>query len=185
MRAFLVAAMVTLCSPAWAQASDPAVSTVANFDDALMASMHANGAPLQTAIGADFNVDVMAAFVVGPAWSGFSQSDQSSVTAALRRYLIARFADEFDSYTGEQFNVAANVEERGPDKLVHTQVVHQTGAPDHLDYRLRNYGGAWRIIDVYYNGVSQLTTQRADLASTPQTAAAIAARIDHATQALK
>jgi len=33
-----------------------------------------------------------------------------------------------------------------------------------VNYRLRQYSGAWKVIDVYYQGVSQLATERADFA---------------------
>ena len=37
-----------------------------------------------------------------------------------------------------------------------------SGAPVSLLYRLRGSGGAWKVIDVYYDGVSQLTLRRSD-----------------------
>lgn len=169
-------------------APDPAIATVDAFDSALLSTMKKDSADaLGAAIDAHFHVGAMAAFIVGPGWPQLSAADRAAVTAALRRYLIARFADEFDTFNGEKFQVDKAVMTRGPDKLVKTQVQSPNDKPAKIDYRLRAYGGAWRIIDVYYNGVSSLTTQRADFAATLKTggATALVARIDQATKALK
>jgi phospholipid transport system substrate-binding protein len=60
------------------------------------------------------------------------------------------------------------VDTRGPDKLVHTQLVSSSGSPVDLAYRMRQAsGGQWKVIDVYFNGsISQLSQQKADYAST-------------------
>ena len=40
-------------------------------------------------------------------------------------------------------------------------------APVTISYRMRENGGAWKIIDVFYNGsISQLTTRRSDFSAT-------------------
>lgn len=184
----VVAMAAQALAPAAAQSLDSAIATVTSIDDALMSSMRHAGGPDQvaSAIDADFNVSAMSEFIVGSAWAGMSASDRSAVTAAVRRYLIARLAHEFDTYSGEQFRVDSNVQARGPDRLVHTEVVTPGEDPTRLDYRLRAYVGTWRVIDIYYNGVSEVTTQRADLASTqPGGATAIIARIEQATRAIR
>ena len=38
----------------------------------------------------------------------------------------------------------------------------RSGAPTTLMYRMRDSGGGWKIIDVYYGAISQLTTRRSD-----------------------
>ena len=63
---------------------------------------------------------------------------------------------------------------RGPDKLVHTDLISGGGAPIDLTYRMRQADtGQWKIIDVYFNGsISQLSQQRSDFASTLQSGGA-------------
>lgn len=173
-------------SVALAQTPDPAIETVAAFDDALLASMHHDATRLGGAVAADFNVEVMASFIVGPAWATMAAAERDAVTGALQQYLVARFADQFDSFNGERFEVDPAAQSRGLDKLVRTQVVASGGSPTHIDYRLRAYDGRWRIIDIYLNGVSQLTTEHADLAADAERgASALLARLNAATQALQ
>jgi phospholipid transport system substrate-binding protein len=52
---------------------------------------------------------------------------------------------------------------------VRTTLVVPRGSSEPLNYRLRQSGGAWKIIDVYYrNAISQLATRRSDFARVMQ-----------------
>jgi phospholipid transport system substrate-binding protein len=183
--ALVLAAAAATASIAPATPEDQsAIATVASFDDALLASMHQDAAPLRTTIASAFNVPVMAATIVGQSWKDMTDEEHRSVAAALQRYLLARFASEFDAYHGEQFRIEPEVQTRGQDKLVRTRVAGQSGEATQLYYRLRYYQGSWRIIDVYYDGISQLATQRADLAAVAADPPALIAQIERVTAAI-
>ncbi len=188
MRALLALSLLALGFPVSGSADipdDPAVSTVKSFQDALLANMRHDPSKLEDSIRTQFHVKVMSAFIAGPGWSAASPSDKTLVDAALTRYLVARFAHEFDNYEGEQFRIDPAVQSRGVDRMIRTQVTQPGGSPIHLDYRLRAYDGQWRIIDVYYDGVSQLATERADVAALSPEARALASHFDKAALALK
>jgi phospholipid transport system substrate-binding protein len=53
---------------------------------------------------------------------------------------------------------------RGIDKVVQTRLIPGHDQPVSLIYRMRESGGVWKIIDVYYGSISQLTTRRSDFA---------------------
>ena len=50
----------------------------------------------------------------------------------------------------------------GVDKIVQSRLIPGHGAPVDLIYRMRQSGGTWKVIDIYYDRISQLTTQRSD-----------------------
>ena len=160
---------------AFAQAGDPAAQTVQRFDDTLLATMRQGKAlgfegryrRLEPAVKATFDLPIMIRFAVGPSWSTMSPADQAALLQAFTRFSASTWAKNFDSYDGQHFQVGA-VDLRGPDKLVHTQLVGASGSPTDLTYRMRQAaGGQWKVIDVYFNGsISQLSQQRADFAST-------------------
>jgi phospholipid transport system substrate-binding protein len=51
--------------------------------------------------------------------------------------------------------------------VVTTRIGAPGSTPVVISYRMRQSGGAWKIIDVFYNGsISQLTTRRADFSAT-------------------
>lgn len=189
MRILLAALVVTsLVSPdikAESPAEESAVSTVKSFQSALLAHMHHDPSRLADAIRSTFNVHVMSAFIAGPAWASASPTEQTTATSAFTRYLVARFAHEFDNDEGQRFRIAPTVQSRGQDRLIQTEVTQTGSIPVHLDYRLRAYEGQWRIIDVYYDGVSQLATQRADVAQSAPQVAALATHFDEAASALR
>jgi phospholipid transport system substrate-binding protein len=160
------------------------MDAVASFHVSLLANMKHTPTNLVDAVRARFNVSAMAAIIAGPPWSTASDSDRIRITSALTRYLAARFAHEFDTYDGEQFRTDPMVQSRGPDQIVRTEVVQHGAAPIHLDYRLRAYEGQWLIIDVYYDGVSQLATERADVATAAPQPLVLAAHFEAAAAAL-
>ena len=86
---------------------------------------------------------------------------------------IAQYASNFSSYSGQSFAIDPNVSARGSDRLVRTTLKNPKGSPVAISYRLRQSGGAWKIIDVFYrNSISQLATRRSDFASVLQSGGA-------------
>jgi len=159
---------------AMAQASDPAAATIAALDNGLLAIMHAGASAGQAGrarqiapvIDRAFDLPLMARLSVGPAWNGFTPQNQQALIAAFRAMTVAQYARNFDGWSGQRFTILPQVETRGTDRLVRTTLSSPGGATEVLDYRLRQDGGAWKIIDVYYrNAISQLATSRSDFAA--------------------
>ena len=125
-----------------------------------------------------FDLRAMTAFAVGPKWSGFSAADQSAAIAGFTRLTVASYVHNFNSFGGERFNVDANVVTRGVDRIVQTKLVAPGKEPVSLNYRMRKAANAWKIIDVYYGAISQLTIRRSDFAA-PVAAGGAAGLIAH------
>ena len=179
--AVLVAALGLAGAPALAaptpvvavQAADPAKGTVQSLQTGLLTIMRAGASAGQSGrartiapvIDRAFDIPMMTRLAVGPSWTGISAQDQASLVAAFRALTVAQHAKNFDSFGGERFVVAPQVDTRGADKLVRTTLTGPGGTNEALHYRLRQSGGQWKIIDVYYrNAISQLATRRADFA---------------------
>jgi len=169
-------AFIALLAPAFAPsaraaAADPAAARVEAFDDALISAMKAGaaagargrGRTLAPAVESDFDLPTMTRFAVGPAWASMSEAQHSALIGAFTRYTVASYASNFDSYGGQKFQIQT-VQTRGPDKIVPCQLISPHGAPVTLIYRLHETPSGWKIIDIYFNGISQLTTRRADFA---------------------
>ena len=157
--------------PAFAQ-TDPARTIVQALDDGLIAIMKAKGTvrSRSTAIGPiidrAFDLPLMTRLAVGPSWTTTPPADQQALVAAFRRMTIAQYATNFDSWSGERFAIAPQVETRGGDKLVRTTLTTPGKADIPISYRLRASGGDWKIIDVFYrNSISQIATRRSDFAA--------------------
>jgi phospholipid transport system substrate-binding protein len=116
-----------------------------------------------------------------------SADDQAALQKAYARYAVANWAKNFDNYSGQKLELDGPVVDRAPDKLVKTKLSGGGGSSVSLAYRMRQDGGAWKVIDVYYNGgISQLSTQRSDFASTLSSggAKALITKLDSLTDKL-
>ncbi|WP_426263075.1 ABC transporter substrate-binding protein [Sphingomonas sp. PWP1-2] len=174
LRVIVPAVALVLAAPLAAQANDPARAPVQTLDDGLLAIMK-GGKTLGTAgraarigpvVDQTFDVALITRLSVGPDWLKVAPADQTALVAAMRRLTVAQYAANFDSYGGESFKIDPTVETRGTDKVVRTTLAAPKGDPVSIGYRLRQSGGSWRIVDVYYkNAISQLATRRADFAT--------------------
>ena len=158
-----------------AAAADPAAQQVDVLDAALLETMKAGKTQsareryrrLEPAVTRTFDFATMTRFAVGPTWAGIPPAQQQALTEALQRLTIASYVHNFDGFSGQRFELDPNVATRGPDKVVTTHLISPGDAPVPIAYRMRQSGGAWKIIDVFYNGaISQLTTRRSDFAAT-------------------
>jgi phospholipid transport system substrate-binding protein len=175
-------ALVAFVAPAVpALAADPAAAQIEALDNSVLAAMkqgkslgfRGRYARLQPAVTRAFDIPAMTRVAVGPAWTTMTEAQHGQLVSAFTRLMLSNYAHNFEAYNGEKFVVDPKVEERGPDKLVKTQLVSSNGKATTLTYRMRQAGGAWKVVDVFYQGtVSELNTRRSDFAATVRTGGA-------------
>jgi phospholipid transport system substrate-binding protein len=155
---------------AYATAGDPAVAQVQTLDAALLKSMQAGPSVsltercrnLQPVVEQVFAMPLMTHLAVGADWSNFTPEQHKALIAAFTRFTAANYAYNFRDFGGEKFAVDDNVVSRGEERVVRTQIVPPHDTPTNLLYRMREVNGAWKILDVYSDGVSELTLRRSD-----------------------
>ena len=192
----LVGALAALTVPAMvcAAPADPAAARIEAFDRAVVDIMK-QGATLgvrgrlrkfEPVIEDAFDLPLMTRFAVGPSWTSLSETDRQSLVRAFSRLTAASYAHNFDRFSGERFELTGAVQTRGPDKIVQTKLYASDRAPVDLTYRMRQSGGQWKIVDVYYGAISQLTTRRSDFAAPLASGGAkgLIAHLDEATAKL-
>ena len=164
---------VALGSGRAAAAPSDASATIHRFYDALLNAMQGGASlgekgrydRLAPVIGQSFDVPYMTQKAVGPGWAKLAPAQQEAVTEAFRRYMIATYADRFDSYSGEKFQVGG-VEPTSFGTIVQSRIVKSDGAPVSINYLMRENAGAWQIADVYLTGtISQLATLRSQFSA--------------------
>ena len=187
----LAALLIVGAAPVFAHAeTDPVIARIQTLDDALVAGAKAgnlSSPKVRETLRESFNLAVMAQVAVGAPWATMSDKEHAAVIEAMSRYTEARYAREFRDFNNQTIVIDPVVQSRGPDRLVKAEIREKGEPPLKLGYRLREYNGQWRIIDVIYNGVSQLATQRSEFADTIRTggAAALVKSLDQATARLK
>jgi phospholipid transport system substrate-binding protein len=184
--AAIAALLLAPLAAAPAHAADPASSQIETLDSALIDAMKAGSsltakaryAKLEPVVERTFDLPAMARFAVGMAWSGFTPAQQQQVVESFSRLTISSYAHNFNKFSGERFSVNPTVLARGPYKVVQTQLIRTNDAPVSLAYQMHDAGGVWKVLDVQTNGISQLTTKRADFAA-PIASSGAAGLISH------
>ena len=188
-----LAAMIAGFS-ARAAAVDPAAARIETFDRALLETMKAGPAlgakgryrKLAPVVEASFDLPLMTRFAVGPSWATMSEADHQTLVQGFTKLSAASYAHNFDRFGGERFDVDATVETRGADKIVKSHLISPHDEPVALTYRMRQTSAGWKIVDVYYGAISQLTTRRSDFAAPLAAGGAkgLSAHLDQLTEKL-
>jgi phospholipid transport system substrate-binding protein len=161
--------LMPAADPAYAVVSDPAASQVQTLTASLLQSMHAGPTEpmteryrrLEPVIYQVIGLRIMTRLAVGPDWTNFSPEQQNALIAAFSRFTVATYAHNFRDFSGQKFEID-DVVSRGEDKIVRTRIIPAHDTPVNLLYRMREVDGAWKVIDVYSDGVSELTLRRDD-----------------------
>ena len=161
-----------------AEAFEPGASaTVRSFYDALLTVMR-NGqtlgmrgrySQLEPAVSRTFDIPFMTRLAIGPDWSGLSELERQRVTDAFRRYVVAVYADRFQSYKGQQMDVLG---ERPSSNgvLVSSRIIKADGNPVAINYLVKQNGSGWQVTDVFFEGtISEMATRRSEFASVLRT----------------
>lgn len=113
-----------------------------------------------------YDIPSMSRAAVGPSWAGLDPTQQAGIIDAFTRMMIANYANQFDGFSGEQFEILKVIDRAPAEKLVKTHLVQSNGKKVALDYLMRNSGGAWKIVDVYLDGtISELASRRAEFSA--------------------
>jgi phospholipid transport system substrate-binding protein len=161
--------LMPVADSAYAVVSDPAASQVQALTASLLQSMQAGPAEpmtqryrrLEPVINQVIGLRLMTRLAVGPGWTNFSPEQQNALIAAFTRFTVASYAHNFRDFSGQKFEIG-DVVSRGEDKIVRTRIIPAHDTPVNLLYRMREVDGVWKIIDVYSDGVSELTLRRDD-----------------------
>lgn len=150
---------------------DPAAAPIRAFYDALLAVMKQAAQlgvrgrydKLAPVIRATFDLPAMTRIAVGPEWTTIPPEQQSALQDAFARMTIATYANRFDGYSGESFEVDPEVLPRNTGRIVRSKIIRPKDEPVTLSYLMRASGDAWKVVDIYLTGtISELATQRSE-----------------------
>ncbi|HZB92660.1 MAG TPA: ABC transporter substrate-binding protein [Stellaceae bacterium] len=171
--AFALLALTATVAAATSLAAAAPQTTIESFYSVLLSTMK-NGPTLgvmgryqQIApeIKRSFDISYMAHMAVGAAWSTLSDEEKQRVSEAFGRYIAATYADNFDSYSGEKFEVTG--QQTTPyGTIVESRIVKSDGEPVAMNYLMRQNNGEWLVTDIYLTGtISQVATLRSQFSS--------------------
>jgi phospholipid transport system substrate-binding protein len=126
-------------------------------------------AKIAPAVADGYDVPFMAEKILGRHWASLAEADRSRWIDTFGSLTVATYAERMTGYTGQVFEVLKVEPSQRETAVVYTQVVTPKEAPIAINYRMRQDGDRWRIIDVYLNGtVSELALRRSEYAAVLQ-----------------
>jgi phospholipid transport system substrate-binding protein len=108
-----------------------------------------------------FDFTTMARLVLKRDWLKFSPEQQAEFVDAFRTYLANSYGTRIERYNQEEVVITGERAEKLGDVTVHTKIIGGKNSGAMVDYRLRENGGHWRVIDVVIEGVSLVANFRA------------------------
>lgn len=100
-------------------------------------------------------------YVLGPHWKQLSAEEKKVFIQKMTEFGIAAYAAEFNDYAGEQFKILSEEPFRTRMRVVKAVLEVPKEEDVQFVYILRPAADGWKIIDVRYDGVSDLALKRA------------------------
>jgi phospholipid transport system substrate-binding protein len=204
-RAVLQLAMVgLLASPVAAYAQSmpgsalPApAQPIQALNDALVSVMKAGSsapfsqryAMLAPVVDRTFDLNRILQLSVGLSWSSLPAARQAQLEAAFRRYTVATYIANFDSYSGQRFEISPTLRQVGNGEVIVDSklVPGNGGSPTAIDFVMRQGAAGWQVVDVLLDGsISRVAVQRSDFSGllSDGTGAALIASLQRKTASL-
>jgi len=125
---------------------------------------------LAPTIRTTFDLPLMSRLAVGPGWAKLSADQQQRISDAFARYTIATYANRFDDFGGERFEVNPTPTPNPNGAIVQSDIVKSTGEKVAINYLMHKApDGTWKAMDVYLSGsISELASRRSEFAAVLQ-----------------
>lgn len=121
---------------------------------------------LKPVVASAYDMMAMTKGTLGVAANKLSTEDAGRLAEAYTRFSVATYADQFDSWGGERFEVGEPRPSANGMVVVPSQIIPGSGDPTRIDYLMHEDAGHWTIVDVLFDGsVSQVAVRRSEFAS--------------------
>jgi phospholipid transport system substrate-binding protein len=113
-----------------------------------------------------FDLEFMARSTIGPHWTRLSESERERWVETFAGFTISNFADRFDGYSGETFEIVGRRPASHQTIVVQTRLNRPAQDAVSLDYRMLETPAGWKVVDVYSGGnVSEVALRRSEYAA--------------------
>lgn len=113
-----------------------------------------------------FDTTFMASKSIGSTWRKLAPEERVRWVDTFEAYTISNLADRFDGFSGETLQIVGDRPASNQTLVIETRLDRPGDDSVGLDYRMRDAGQAWKIIDIYSDGkVSEIALRRSEYAS--------------------
>jgi phospholipid transport system substrate-binding protein len=113
---------------------------------------------LESIVTKAVDLDAMAKSALGKTWTETPPAKQKKFLEAFKSRFRKATGEQLDQYRSTEIKYFPEKKE-DDDTLVPTEVLVK-GEPTHVDYRMRQTGGTWRIVDIVVDDVSTVENYR-------------------------
>src|SRR5258708_23256767 len=89
---------------------------------------------LKPAIETAYNLPLMSRLSIGPQWQSLTPQQQEQLSRAFAEFTVATYANRFDDYSGEKFEVQPETAPASRGGTVRSRLVHRNHHPGPLNY---------------------------------------------------
>jgi len=112
-----------------------------------------------------FALDMIGQFVAGRHWRSMSDAQRAEFQELFSEWILTSYSNRLGQFSGQTIEIIDSIElnNRAADVVVRTRVMYADGEmPVATAWRIREFNGEFKIIDVIVEGVSMATAQRAE-----------------------
>ncbi len=110
-----------------------------------------------------FAMKTIGRFVVGRHWRKMSPAQQSEYLDLFSDWTVKIYSSRLGGYSGQSLEILKTVNSTKKDVFVRTQInLPGGGKPIICDFRVRDFNGELKIVDIGIEGISMLVTQKAE-----------------------
>jgi phospholipid transport system substrate-binding protein len=168
----MTAIMLVIAAETWAEQfqSDNPEHVIATLQETLILAMqqgqeigYSGRLELLTpVINQSHDMGTIIRTVLGTHWNNLDPEQQRTITKTFQEHSIATYADRFDQYDGERFEILEHRQLPRERILVRSQLIQADTNRINFDYVLHQVDSSWRIINIVVDGVSDLALKRAE-----------------------
>ncbi len=113
-----------------------------------------------------FDLPTIARFALGREWNAATPEQQQEYLKLFEDTVVKMYADRLANQKGRKSLIISTRRESDTNYIVMSQIMHpDRSQPTKVEWRIRNKDGAFAIVDVVIEGVSQSITKREEYAS--------------------
>jgi len=118
---------------------------------------------LEPVINQSHDMELIIKTILGATyWSQLDNDQKKLIINTFRELSISTYAARFTQYEGEQFEVVEQRDLPHEQKLVRSQLTKSDGGTVNFDYVLHKTEAGWRIVNILFDGVSDLAIKRGE-----------------------
>jgi phospholipid transport system substrate-binding protein len=151
-------------TPAWADDPMSVVKTTVNQALGVLGDKSTPLAQrqdkLRQIVAATFDFTEMAKSALGYHWKEITPAQQQEFTNAFIAFIEDSYLSKINDYSGQQVNFLRASNEGAQYAQVNTDIVQPKGEAIHVNYRLLQENGTWKIYDVTVDAISIIANYR-------------------------